>query len=216
VNVKLVSLTKSAVEGVETAEQLIVYTARVSNPDNQMNMETAPKLLSYLIKNQHWSPFEQASMGVEIQTSRGIAAQILRHRSFTFSEFSMRYASPTDAEVYPARRQDNKNRQNSIDDMDEKTQLWFKHAQQSMWYGAATLYDEAVSKGIAKEQARFLLPLGVKTTLYMSGTIRSWIHYLQLRTGNGTQKEHKDIADAIKTECFVPNFPSTALALEWL
>jgi thymidylate synthase (FAD) len=221
-SVKLISLTKGTIvdpnsESLDPrldAEELIAYTARVSNPANQMNMETAPKLLAYLIKNKHWSPFEMAHMTVEITTSRAIAQQILRHRSFSFQEFSQRYAEATNFVTYDARRQDNKNRQNSIDDMDQEDKNWFKYAQASIQDDCNTLYKEALSRGIAKEQARFLLPLSTETTLYMSGSARSWIHYLELRCANGTQKEHKDIADEIK-RIFTEQFPNVARALEW-
>lgn len=197
-----------------TTEPLIAYTARVSNPAGQMNNETTPKLLAYLIKNKHWSPFEMVSMTVEIKTSRAIAQQILRHRSFSFQEFSQRYAKATEFEIYPARRQDVKNRQNSIDDMSEADKGWFEYAQRTIQNHSVDLYDLALAKGIAKEQARFLLPLGTATTLYMSGTARSWIHYLQLRTEPGTQLEHREIAEDIKT-IFCGQFPSTSEALGW-
>lgn len=212
-NVKLISLTKS--EDGRTPEATLVYVARVSNPTNQNNTETSPRLIKYLIKNQHWSPFELVHMTVEIKTSRAIAQQILRHRSFSFQEFSQRYAEATSFEHYPARRQDNKNRQNSIDDMTEEDKLWFASAQGMVDKVCSEYYEEALRKGIAKEQARFLLPLSTSTTLYMSGSVRSWIHYLQLRCGNGTQLEHKEIADAIKT-IFVAHFPATSLALDWI
>lgn len=196
------------------AEHHIAYTARVSNPANQMNEETEPKLLAYLIKNKHWSPFEMASMCIEIKTSRGIAAQILRHRSFSFQEFSQRYAEAQDHVIYPARRQDVKNRQNSVDDMDTEDCRWFDSAQDKVWNVAMELYKEALGRGVAKEQARFLLPLGTATTLYMSGTIRSWVHYIQLRTDQGTQLEHREIARDCQ-RIFIRNFPSTAAALGW-
>ena len=212
-NVRLISATED-IEMKKTCEGLIVHAARVSNPANQNNMETAPQLIRYLIKNQHWSPFELVHMTVEIQTSRAIAQQILRHRSFSFQEFSQRYAQATGFEHYPARRQDTKNRQNSIDDMSEMDKLWFASAQGIVDKICFEYYEEAIKKGIAKEQARFLLPLSTSTTLYMSGSVRSWIHYLQLRCANGTQLEHKEIADAIK-EIFCMKFPSTAEALEW-
>jgi len=210
--VKLISKTQG-VDGM-SAEDLVAFTARVSNPSNQMNMETAPKLLAYLIKNKHWSPFEMASATFEIKTSRGIAAQILRHRSFSFQEFSQRYAEAQNVVEYEARSQDNKNRQNSIDDMDGDDKEWFKTAQKVTWENSMRLYKDALAMGIAKEQARFLLPLSTETTLYMSGTLRSWIHYLELRSGNGTQKEHRDIALGIK-EIFAKEFPNTSNALGW-
>lgn len=193
------------------AESTIAFCARVSNPSNQNNMQTADKLIKYLIDHQHWSPFEMAHMTVQIKTSRAIAAQILRHRSFTFQEFSQRYAKVSKNVKYPARRQDTKNRQNSIDDMSEEDKTWFEEAQDQVWDSAKAKYDEAISRGIAKEQARFLLPLSTETTLYMSGSLRSWIHYLQLRTANGTQQEHRDIADAIK-QIFIKEYPMISTA----
>lgn len=210
--VSLISITKGS--DSLTAEELVAFTARVSNPSNQMNMETAPKLIKYLIKNKHWSPFEMVHMTVQIETSRAIAQQILRHRSFAFQEFSQRYAKVTEFELYEARRQDDKNRQNSIDDMSNEDRAWFEQAQIRMTDFAISNYEEALKRGIAKEQARFLLPLSTSTTLYMSGSARSWIHYLELRCGNGTQKEHKDIAEAIKG-IFKKEFPNIAEALEW-
>lgn len=198
------------------AEKTMMYCARVSNPKNQDNENT--KLLNYCIKHGHWSIFEMANMVVEIETSRAISAQILRHRSFSFQEFSQRYKEVTafddTFEIYNARSQDNKNRQNSIDNMSEDDRLWFEAAQLDVQQLAMEKYDEALSRGVAKEQARFLLPSNVKTKLYMNGTVRSWIHYLNLRCGNGTQLEHKQIADAIK-DIFVKEFPTIAEALDW-
>ncbi len=214
-NVRMVSCSVGVMEfAALTSQDLIASTARVSNPANQMNMETAPKLIAYLIKNKHWSPFEMAHMTVEIKTSRAIAQQILRHRSFSFQEFSQRYATATNFITYPARRQDNKNRQNSIDDMSEDDKKWFLYAQDDIQQRCSFVYQEALSRGIAKEQARFLLPLSTETTLYMCGSARSWIHYLELRCANGTQKEHKDIADEIKA-IFSVEFPDVAEALGW-
>jgi thymidylate synthase (FAD) len=152
---------------------------------------------------------------MEIKTSRAIAAQILRHRSFTFQEFSQRYAAAFDKINYEARRQDNKNRQNSIDDMDEMDKIWFQVAQDKIWNEAKTLYDEALTRGIAKEQARFLLPLNTATTIYMSGSVRSWIHYIQLRAGNGTQKEHADIAISSR-DILAAKLPDVGSALGWI
>lgn len=199
---------------LSSAEALIAYTARVSNPSGQMNDETAPRLLAYLIKNKHWSPFEMVSMTVEIHTSRAIAQQILRHRSFSFQEFSQRYATATEVCRYEARRQDSKNRQNSIDDMSADDRDWFQQAQDEVEVLARKHYGEALQRGIAKEQARFLLPLSTATTLYMSGTARSWIHYLQLRTDPSTQLEHRQIAEEIKL-IFCQQFPATSEALGW-
>jgi len=201
----LVSLTPNA-------EKVIMYTARVSNPSNQDSSN--PRLLKYCIEHGHWSIFEMANMCVEIVTSRAIAAQILRHRSFSFQEFSQRYAEATDFEVYPARRQDTKNRQNSIDDMSEEDKAYFLHAQQEVQDVAMHHYQEALKRGIAKEQARFLLPLSTQTKLYMNGSIRSWLHYLDLRCANGTQLEHKQIADEIK-KIFCGQLPIIAEAKGW-
>lgn len=214
--VKLVAITRGVGDLDKLmSEEIISYIARVSNPSNQMNMETAPKLLGYLTKNKHWSPFEHVSFTLEIETSRAIAAQILRHRSFVFQEFSQRYAVANDFMVYEARRQDNKNRQNSIDDMSEEDKEWFKQAQEDVCDKSQELYNEALRRGIAKEQARFLLPLSTKTKIYMTGNVRSWLHYIELRSSNGTQKEHMDIAVAAK-EVFKVEFPSTAEAMGWM
>lgn len=216
-NVKLIAITKPVAEEIKdiTTEELTAYIARVSNPDNQMNTETAPRLLGYCIKNSHWSVFEHASFTVEIKTSRAIAAQILRHRSAVFQEFSQRYAKSTEFEVYPARRQDQKNRQNSIDDLDQEVKEWFEAVQDGINKNAMNYYQQALDKGIAKEQARFLLPLSTATTIYMTNNVRNWIHYIDLRTANGTQKEHKDIAEAIKT-IFCEQFPAIAKAKGWV
>lgn len=215
-SVKLVAITEGANELVgKNAQDIISYVARVSNPNNQMSFETGSKLIKYCITHEHWSIFEHSFMTVEIKTSRGIAAQILRHRSFTFQEFSQRYAAAFDKINYEARRQDQKNRQNSIDDMSEQDKLWFEVAQDKIWHDAKQAYDEALARGIAKEQARFLLPLNTATTIYMSGSVRSWIHYIQLRSGNGTQKEHADIANECKS-IMIDKFPDIAKALNWI
>jgi len=215
-NVKLVAITEGAEELVgKSAQDIIAYVARVSNPNNQTNFGTGSKLINYCITNDHWSIFEHAFVTVEIKTSRAIAAQILRHRSFTFQEFSQRYAAAFDKVNYEARRQDSKNRQNSIDDMSDIDKIWFQVAQDAVWNKAKELYDDALARGIAKEQARFLLPLNTATTLYMSGSVRSWIHYIQLRAGNGTQKEHADIAIACR-EIISGRFPDVAKALGWI
>ena len=201
-NVKLISVTQPMIEGEQmSAEELITYCARVSNPENQMNTETAPRLIKFLIKHKHWSPFEMVNMCVEIKTSRAIAAQILRHRSFSFQEFSQRYADPEAQgdmfEYSEARLQDTKNRQNSLEVEDKKLQQEWEWAQRRIAVLAKKEYDWAIKKGIAKEQARKVLPEGItKTTLYMNGTLRSWAHYIELRGANGTQKEHMDIAHA--------------------
>ena len=182
-------------------QELIAYCARVSNPSNQMNSDTSEKLIRYLIKHQHWSPLEMVSACLEINTTRDIAHQIVRHRSFSFQEFSQRYANPQDMdntfEVREARMQDPKNRQNSIATADLDLQLWWDAQQKHVIETAKTVYNNALDKGIAKEQARAVLPEGLtKTKLYMNGTLRSWIHYIELRGGHGTQKEHMDIAHA--------------------
>lgn len=215
-SVKLVAITEGANELIgKSAQDIISYVARVSNPNNQMSFETGSKLIKYCITHEHWSIFEHAFVTLEIKTSRAIAAQILRHRSFTFQEFSQRYAQAFDCVTYGARRQDSNNRQNSIDDMSEEDRMWFKNAQEEVWEDAKSLYDEAITKGIAKEQARFLLPLNTATTLYMSGSVRSWIHYVQLRSANGTQKEHMDIAISARS-IIAERFPDIAKALEWV
>jgi len=195
------------------SEKLIAYCARVSNPKNQDN-EDYKNLLQYCIKNKHWSIFEMANMCVEIETSRAISAQILRHKSFNFQEFSQRYAKVQDFELYNARRQDEKNRQNSIDNLSKKTKEWFELTQKDVQCISMTAYHDSLKKGIAKEQARFLLPMSISTKLYMSGSIRSWIHYLDLRCGNGTQKEHKEIAESIK-KIFIKEFPILSESLQY-
>jgi thymidylate synthase (FAD) len=217
--VNLVSITKPLVIGASgrelTPEQLIVYIARVSNPNNQLNLDTGPKLIKFMVDEGHVSPFEQVDFTVEITTSRAIAQQLLRHWSFSFQEFSQRYAEAQNHIVYPARRQDKKNRQNSMDDMTLEDREWFDAAQMQVWEASHILYKEALTKGIAREQARFLLPLSTQTTLYMKGNVRDWIFYLKLRSANGTQKEHADIANKIRREVFVPNFPVISEALGW-
>ncbi len=194
------------------------YVARVSNPSNQENPKVAG-LLSYCIKNGHWSVFEQAHMTLEINTTRGIAAQILRHRSFTYQEFSQRYAdSSVLSEEIPLpelRRQDTKNRQNSIDDIEEDVKLEFQKKIQMHFEQGMSLYKDMLEQGIAKECARFVLPLATPTKIYMTGSVRSWIHYINLRAGNGTQKEHMDIADNCKL-IFCEAFPIVSEALGWV
>jgi len=180
-------------------DDLVAYMARVSNPNNQNNTETSAKLINYLIRHKHWSPFEMVNMCVEVHTTRSIAAQILRHRSFSFQEFSQRYAVVTDNPVVPdLRRQDTKNRQNSIDDIDPFTKQEFQIKAQAVFDQAQMLYDEMLGAGIAKECARDILPLSTPTKLYMNGTLRSWMHYCELRCANGTQEEHKRIATQCK------------------
>ncbi|AXF42113.1 thymidylate synthase [Synechococcus T7-like phage S-TIP37] len=194
------------IHATPNGDDLIAYMARVSNPNNQNNTETSARLIKYLIKHKHWSPFEMVNMCVEINTTRSIAAQILRHRSFSFQEFSQRYAAVTDNPVIPdLRRQDTKNRQNSIDDLDPFLKQELQLKAQFVFDQAQLLYDEMLGVGVAKECAREVLPLATPTRLYMNGTLRSWIHYCDLRCENGTQKEHRDIAEQCRTQielCF--------------
>ena len=209
--VKLVQCTPDA-------ERTMGYVARVSNPANQNNPNVAG-LLKYCIKHGHWSVFEQAFMTLEIETTRGLAAQILRHRSFTYQEFSQRYADSSmlseEIPLFDLRRQDTKNRQNSIDDIDDFTKQQFEIEIQRHFASAMDLYRTMLDKGIAKECARFVLPLATPTRIYMTGSVRSWIHYIQLRSANGTQKEHMDIANECK-RIFICKFPTVAAALEWI
>ena len=198
------------------AEKTIGYVARVSNPNNQDNPKV-DKLLKYCIDHGHWSIFEQAHMTLEINTTRGIAAQILRHRSFTFQEFSQRYADANlleQPEVPELRRQDTKNRQNSIDDIAETEKAYLQGRISQYFKEGLDLYNDLLSKGIAKECARFVLPLATPTRIYMTGSARSWMHYIQLRTANGTQKEHMDIANLCRDH-FICNFPTISKALGW-
>jgi thymidylate synthase (FAD) len=212
VSVKLVSITEPVIDGIHSAEELITYCARVSNPSNQFNNETAPKLLKYLIAHKHWSPFEMASITFEIKTSRAIAAQILRHRSFSFQEFSQRYSTATELEEIEWRKQGKTNRQVGDDIVnlfpDVAVQL-AKIQQDSL-----LLYNNLIDSGIAKECARMVLPLNTSTTLYMNGTVRSWLHYLEIRCNDDTQKEHRVIANDIKT-IFRQTFPNISEALGW-
>ena len=204
--VRLISYSKpDRVIGVDDVQDLIAYCARVSNPDNQNNSDTAKKLIKYLIKHKHWSPLEMASACLEIETTRDIARQILRHRSFSFQEFSQRYADPTkdlDFVTREARLQDTKNRQNSVE-LDSESELHhaWNSKQNALIDAAKETYEWAIKNGIAKEQARVVLPEGnTVSRLYMNGTLRSWVHYIELRSANGTQKEHQDIAVACANE----------------
>ena len=203
--IRLVSYTQPTeefkTEGLENVQDLIAFCAKVSNPSAQINKETSERLIKYLIKHQHWSPLEMANAVLEIDTTRDIAHQIVRHRSFAFQEFSQRYADPAEQgeifEYSEARLQDQKNRQNSISTDDRDLQVWWDMQQKHVAEVAKVIYENAIEKGIAKEQARKVLPEGLtKTRLYMNGTIRSWVHYIELRSANGTQKEHMDIAIA--------------------
>jgi len=209
--VKLISVSPDA-------EQHMAYCARVSNPNNQENEKYAG-LLRYCIKHQHWSIFEQAFMTLEINTTRGLAAQILRHRSFTYQEFSQRYADSSllgDKIPLPQlRKQDEKNRQNSTDDLDPMLVQELEVKMQKYFADGMKLYKEMLDAKVAKECARFVLPLATPTRLYMSGSVRSWIHYIELRSGHGTQKEHMDIANACKS-IFTEQFPTVAEAMEWV
>jgi thymidylate synthase (FAD) len=209
-SVKLISITPDS-------EKTIAYCARVSNPNNQNNQDYS-KLLKYCIDHGHWSIFEMANMVMEIETSRGIAAQVLRHRSFSFQEFSQRYADASylrnSMNIPELRTQDPKNRQNSIDDLDETKQAIYNRSMREIFAKSHALYDDMVSNGVAKECARFVLPLSTPTKMYMNGTIRSWIHYINLRTANGTQKEHMDVANQCK-DIFTKHLPTISEALGW-
>ena len=199
--------TVTHVHSTPEADQLISYMARVSNPSNQNNTSTSPRLIKYLIDHNHWSPFEMVNMCVQIDTTRSIASQILRHRSFSFQEFSQRYAPVELKPAVPAfRRQDTKNRQNSIDDIPDTIKAEFDYKTKNLYEMATILYNEMLAAGIAKECARDVLPLSTRTRLYMNGTLRSWLHYCDLRSGNGTQLEHKIIADQCK-ELIAIHFP---------
>ena len=207
--VKLISITPDA-------EQMMAYIARVSNPSNQDN-EKYSGLLKYCIKHNHWSVFEQSSMTLEIETTRAIAAQILRHRSFTYQEFSQRYAASTalgDIDLPELRKQDLKNRQNSTDDLDPEMVEKFEKQMITLFSSAKSLYEQMLSQGVAKECARMVLPLCTPTRIYMTGSCRSWIHYINLRSAHGTQKEHMDIAEACR-KVFIEQFPAVSEALEW-
>ena len=210
-NVKFVSVTPDA-------EKMMAYIARVSNPANQQN-ENYSGLLKYCIKHNHWSVFEQSSMTLEIETTRGLAAQILRHRSFTYQEFSQRYADTKllddNIPLPKLRKQDTKNRQNSTDDLDESLVQGFELEMEIQFKNAMDLYNKMLESGVAKECARFVLPLATPTRLYMTGSCRSWIHYINLRSAHGTQKEHMDIVEKARS-IFVERFPAVSEALEWV
>ena len=209
-DVNLVSITPDA-------EKTMAYIARVSNPSNQDNDKYAG-LLKYCIKHNHWSVFEQSSMTLEIETTRAIAAQILRHRSFTFQEFSQRYAASTalgNIDLPELRRQDDKNRQNSTDDLDPEMVEKFNKQMITLFSSSKALYEQMLSQGVAKECARMVLPLCTPTRIYMTGSCRSWIHYINLRSAHGTQKEHMEIAEACR-EVFTEQFPSVSEALDWV
>ena len=208
-NVKLITVTPKA-------EETMGYVARVSNPNNQDNPNVSG-LLGYCIKHGHWSVFEQAHMTLEIETTRGLAAQILRHRSFTFQEFSQRYANANlldNIQVPDLRSQDSKNRQNSIDDIPQDKKETLQKKINDHFGAAMSLYDELIEKGVAKECARFVLPLATPTRIYMTGSVRSWIHYIELRSAHGTQKEHMDLVEEVRG-IFIQQFPICSNALKW-
>jgi thymidylate synthase (FAD) len=209
-NVRLISITKSLVEGIDTAEQLLVFCARISNPANQLNTETGAKLLAYCIKNKHWSVFEQADMTVEIKTSRAISAQILRHKSFSFQEFSARYSEVSTVEPLEWRMQGKTNRQVGDGEVDLTPELASKVRDAQV--SAQVVYKNLIAAGVAKECARMVLPMNSSTTIYAKGSVRSWIHYLEVRCSEHTQKEHRDIALAIR-DIFSAQFPYVAEAL---
>lgn len=211
--VKLVSITKPKlfIDKSLTAEELVVYIARVSNPSNQINMETAPKLINYLIKHKHWSPFEFVDMTVEIVTRRSIAAQILRHKSFSFQEFSQRYSTATEIQPIQMRKQAKINRQSSEDVIED---FALERDIEQHMANSKMLYDKLINSGVSRETARDILPLATETTMYMKGSVRSWIHYLELRCSPDTQLEHRQIADAIKS-IFNNQFPNISEALGW-
>ena len=208
-NVSLVSITQPFISDLKNPEDIIAYCARVSNPTNQLNTETAPKLLKFLVKHKHWSPFEMVDMTLEIKTSSAIAAQILRHRSFSFQEFSQRYSQAQVLEKLELRKQAAKNRQSSTDEYQNST-LQAK-VREHVAKGIS-LYNNLIEDGVAKESARMILPLTVETTMYMKGSIRSWAHYIDLRTEENTQEEHREIAEACK-EIFKQNLPTVSEAL---
>lgn len=205
--VKLISITPNA-------ERIIAFCARVSSPENQQS-EKIDKLLRYCITHSHWSVFEMANMTIEINTTRAISAQIIRHKAFSFQEFSQRYSNVQDYIPCQARLQNNVNRQQSIDNCTDEDKEWFLKTQEEIWKNSYAKYEEACKRGIAKECSRFLLPLNTKTTLYMNGNIRNWIHYINLRSENGTQKEHMEIAKEIQ-KIFINELPIISKALNWI
>lgn len=213
--VKKIAITESfiEIEGKKLSpEEIIVYIARVSNPDNQMNIETADRLIRYLIKNKHWSPFEHVSLTFEIKTSRAIAAQILRHRSFVFQEFSQRYSSPTEMEPIQLRKQAEKNRQSSTEEINDEEINKYLNEYLRL---TQSFYNDLIGKGVARECARMVLPLTTQTTIYMTGSVRSWIHYLEQRCDEHTQLEHRQIALEIR-ELIKPMFPNLSKAIGWI
>ena len=212
-NVRIISITQPLIDGITTAEELIVHNARVSNPSNQLNTLTGPKLLAYCIKHGHWSVFEQADMTVEIRTSRAIAAQILRHRSFSFQEFSQRYADAPGIEPVELRKQAESNRQSSTEVICDKELRELRWRVFNALVVVENVYEDLLAEGVARECARMILPLATSTTLYMKGSVRSWIHYLSVRCDRHTQKEHRLIAEEIRG-IFSKWFPVTSAALQ--
>ena len=210
--VELVAVTKPVIEGVNTAEDLVSYCARVSNPSNQLNLETAPKLLRYLIAHKHWSPFQMSSATIKIVTSRAIAAQILRHRSFSFQEFSQRYSEVIDLEEIQWRSQGKTNRQ--VGDEEYILNVDSQEIVDRSLRTSQEAYSKLLEEGVAKECARMVLPMTTETTMYMAGDLRSWIHYIDLRSKEDTQKEHREIAEGIK-DIFKKEFPVISEALKW-
>jgi thymidylate synthase (FAD) len=221
-SVNLISISKPEIKGVKNAEDLVAYCARVSNPNNQLNTQTAPKLLKYLIKHKHWSPFEMVSMTLEIKTSRAIAAQILRHRSFSFQEFSQRYSESLSSIPTELRKQGKTNRQVGdevidpviMDEFYSETTRPASEIIKDYINFTFKIYERLIKQGVARESARMILPLSTETTMYMSGSLRSWIHYIDLRTQQETQKEHREIAEGCK-QIFLDKFPTLAEALKW-
>lgn len=215
-NVELISITKPEIKQIKKAEDLIAYCARVSNPSNQLNLDTAPKLLKFLIDHKHWSPFEMVDICMEIKTSRAIAAQILRHRSFSFQEFSQRYSNATEYEDIELRLQGSKNRQvgENLIPINHPAYETINNLIAESISISEHCYDTMIDNGIAKEVARMVLPLTTQTTIYMKGSLRSWIHYIELRTEQNTQKEHRQIAEKCK-KIFIKEFPIISEALEW-
>jgi thymidylate synthase (FAD) len=219
--VELVSITQPLIETADfdkvrgnrylSPEELIVYCARVSNPSNQLKLGTAPKLIKYCIQHGHWSVFEQVGFSVSITTSRAIAAQILRHRSFTFQEFSQRYAEVQEFEPIALRSQDTKNRQNSVDDVDDSTKAWFYEQYNKLLRETEWIYEQLLEKGIAKECARFVLPLSTQTNLFMNGSLRSWLTYLNVRLHKDTQLEHREISHEVR-DIIIKEFPNVSEA----
>lgn len=214
-SVRLIGITKPEIPEKELSpEEFVVYTARVSSPSNQLNTATSDRLIRYLVEHKHWSPFEMVDLVFEVQTTRGIAPQVLRHKSLNFQEFSLRYAKAPEIKVVEARAQDTKNRQLSHDSLSQEIKDWFRDTQLDLNARAMRAYEEALDRGVAKECARFLLPMSTATTMYVKGSLRSIIHYCEVRCDEGTQSEHRDIALAVR-KLTGERFPNIAKALGW-